>query len=850
MKPESRLESLSQVDQSTVETIIERFEIAWEADPPPSLEDFIPENDLLRKIVLVELIHADLDFKIKSGKKARIENYFKRFPDLKSDQDIFCELIDAEFHLRKRSEPLLRQSEYSKRFPDQQEILQCKFLKQSIKESMGDSQQQFGRYRILRTLGEGAMGAVFLAEDNELKRKVALKIPKFSENDGNALLERFYQEARTAATLHHPNICPVYDIGQIEGTHYISMAYIKGKPLSAFIIRSRQLDQRKIAQIIHKLAIALAVAHKQGVIHRDIKPANIIIDKKGQPVIMDFGLARQIKIGESIRLTQTGQIIGSPAYMSPEQVEESASIGPESDIYSLGIILYELLTGQLPFEGSVASVLGKIITQQPVAPSELHNNIDPALESLCLKMISKETEDRPASMKEVAGQLSQWLQQNNSKEDSALLHSLSESAPLKTRRKTVSLLRIKNWFKRSKIQIIAGLAACGFILVVITFFNNKSGNQPSASDSSSSIIEHSHPPVKIATGEKGKPDTTPVSKSDLPRTPLPDGPPGLVMKLIQHKLLVRAIQFSPDGKLLYSSAVNGLSSWDLSSGKIIKSVPGPDITSLKFSADGKSLFTGRRGKVQQLIPDSFLLKNNFVTTNTKSRFSSISVSPDGKYIAAQMKHAEGVVIWDISTQQLVKTLPSNRVKQDSRYINQSVSFLPDGRLLACPGNNKNGITQWDVNSGLEIRDYKHHGKPIFHNSDQLNVSADGNYFVASNYNRAILIDINNGKIVHVLRGDRYCNFDAAHFLPDGQHIVIGNFAASNKSILIWNINTGEEVYRFTSENFAVRHLAVSPDGRFIVSGGGSVYDNKARKSILTDDYDLLVWRLPKKFWPK
>jgi serine/threonine protein kinase len=269
--------------------------------------------------------------------------------------------------------------------------------------------ERFGRYKIVRSLGSGAMGDVYLADDSQLDRPVALKIPRFSDDHDDELIERFYREARAAATVRHPNLCPVYDAGEIDGIHYLSMAFIEGRPLCDLLSTKKRLVPREAATLILKLAKALNAAHTSGVIHRDLKPANIMIDAHDEPIIMDFGLSRRTNKDDS-RLTQSGLVMGSPAYMSPEQVEgDSDKIGPPSDIYSLGVVFYELLTGQVPFCGSIASVLGQIVTVAPKKPTNLVRTIDPALEAICLKMIAKRPEDRFASMRDVASALEAHL---------------------------------------------------------------------------------------------------------------------------------------------------------------------------------------------------------------------------------------------------------------------------------------------------------------------------------------------------------------------------------------------------------------------------------------------------------
>jgi formylglycine-generating enzyme required for sulfatase activity/predicted Ser/Thr protein kinase len=270
----------------------------------------------------------------------------------------------------------------------------------------GELAGTFGRYRILRSLGKGAMGTVYLAEDTQLRRQIALKTPQFAGDDQRELLERFYREARSAATLRHPCICPVYDVGDIDGKHYITMAYIEGRPLSYFVKPAVPQTASRILIVVGKIAQALQEAHDHGIVHRDLKPANVMIDRRGEPVIMDFGLARQAQQPDDLHLTQTGVIMGSPAYMSPEQVEaDPEKIGPAADQYSLGVILYELLTGRVPFRGSLASVMGQIVSQPPTPPRELCPGLDPRIDAVCLRMLAKNPDDRFPSLSAVSQEL-------------------------------------------------------------------------------------------------------------------------------------------------------------------------------------------------------------------------------------------------------------------------------------------------------------------------------------------------------------------------------------------------------------------------------------------------------------
>lgn len=284
----------------------------------------------------------------------------------------------------------------------------------SVDDASADvARTELGRYRIESLLGRGGMGSVYLAHDSQLDRKVALKVPKFESNANPRLVERFYREARSAANLSHPNLCPVFDVGEVDGTHYIAMALIKGQPLSSYVNTEKALPERSVAGIVRKVALAMQEAHSSGIIHRDLKPANIMIDHRKEPIVMDFGLACPEDLGDDSRLTQDGALLGSPAYMSPEQLRgHQDAIGPCSDVYSLGVVLYELLSGRLPFggTGSTVAMIGQILTETAPGLETLRADLDPRLVSICAKAMEKKVQDRYPSMDEFASDLGRFLQ--------------------------------------------------------------------------------------------------------------------------------------------------------------------------------------------------------------------------------------------------------------------------------------------------------------------------------------------------------------------------------------------------------------------------------------------------------
>lgn len=261
----------------------------------------------------------------------------------------------------------------------------------------------FGRYEIVRRLGAGGMGEVYLARDTQLDRMVALKTPRLDAATDETL-DRFMREARTAAKIHHPNICSVFDVGQIDRIYYVTMAFIEGEELGDRIKKSRLSIEEAVA-LARKIAVAVGEAHSHGVIHRDLKPANVMIDHRGEPVVMDFGLAREVKQAAGDQLTRAGSILGSPAYMAPEQLQTKGKVGPGMDVYALGVILYEMLAGRRPFSGSFEELAGQVLFADPQPPRELRKEVPPALEQVVLKMLAKEPDERYQTMDEVIAAL-------------------------------------------------------------------------------------------------------------------------------------------------------------------------------------------------------------------------------------------------------------------------------------------------------------------------------------------------------------------------------------------------------------------------------------------------------------
>ena len=265
---------------------------------------------------------------------------------------------------------------------------------------------QFGRYEIRKELGRGQMGAVYLAYDVELDRLVALKVARTSASGSAKLLKRMEIEARSAAKVDHPQICKVYDTGEIDGIRFIALQYIEGEDLKQYLKRKgRKREPEEAVRLVLQILRALEAAHDQGVIHRDLKPENVMLNKKRQPVIMDFGLARKTIASSDAGLTQ-GMIVGTAAYMSPEQATGKAdAIDHRSDLYAVGVMLFEMLTGEWPFTGGAIEVMGKKVVLEPPTPLILNPNLNPHLAAVCHRMIAKQKGDRYVTCAEVVAAL-------------------------------------------------------------------------------------------------------------------------------------------------------------------------------------------------------------------------------------------------------------------------------------------------------------------------------------------------------------------------------------------------------------------------------------------------------------
>jgi serine/threonine-protein kinase len=330
-----------------VEEVCERFEAVWKAGGRPQIEEFLGEVlEPTRPTLLRELLKMDLEYRRKQGEQ----------PD---------------------------QAEYRARFGMERESI----VADVFATSAGGAAVVVPGYEILETLGRGGMGIVYRARQVRLRRTVALKMILAGPHADADDLARFRTEAEAIARLQHPGIVQIHEIGEHAGLPFFSMEYCSGGSLGQKLAGT-PLPPREAAVLAEQLARAIQAAHQAQVIHRDLKPANVLLAADGTPKVTDFGLARKL---DEVGPTQTGAVMGTPSYMAPEQAEGKKEIGPAADLYGLGAILYELLTGRPPFKAATPTdTLLQVVHKRPVPPGLLNPKIDADLETICLKCLEKE----------------------------------------------------------------------------------------------------------------------------------------------------------------------------------------------------------------------------------------------------------------------------------------------------------------------------------------------------------------------------------------------------------------------------------------------------------------------------
>lgn len=368
-----------------IESVCTDFESQWQCGHPPAIKDMLEgATGLKRSALLRELLAIELEQKGCQGLPPTRAAYAETFPDDLAIVDlVFCESADAA-----RPASLANGNR--------------------IRGAQGGLPCDFGAYELVQEIARGGMGVVYKARHRKLNRTVAVKMILAGQLASDADVDRFYIEAEAAAGLEHSNIVPIFDVGHCDGNHYFSMGFVEGESLAERINRGA-IPPRETAQLLLSIANAVHYAHCNGVIHRDLKPGNILIDKDDNPHVTDFGLAKRVDADR--KLTLTGQLIGTPSFMSPEQASGNRGpVGLPTDIYSLGAVLYTMLVGHPPFRAaSTLETLKQALEQEPISPRSLNNKVPRDLETICLKCLEKDPRRRYASALELAKDLERFL---------------------------------------------------------------------------------------------------------------------------------------------------------------------------------------------------------------------------------------------------------------------------------------------------------------------------------------------------------------------------------------------------------------------------------------------------------
>lgn len=393
-----------------------------------------------------------------NGQQADRDELLRSFPqyaaelrEFFADHDLMCRAMVSD----EDDEELVQHAVRVSRMMDEPTLDVAE--RRSSDATVLDLPRRFGDYELLEEIERGGMGVVFRARQVSLDRQVALKMIKSGQLAGNEEVMRFRIEAEAAASLNHPGIVAVYDVGEIEGQHYFSMQFVQGRSL-ADRLSNGPLSPVDAATLVMKVARAVAYAHDHGVIHRDLKPGNVLLDESGEPKITDFGLAKRVR--HDSHLTATGQILGTPAYMSPEQASgHDGRIDQKTDVYALGAILYVALTAQPPFTAaSEIDILLKVLGAEPIPPSKVNRRVPRALERICAACMEKKPVHRYSSAAAVARDLEHFLRDE----------------PLEIRSQGF-VSRVRRWARREPALAAHVIAICAFVLLLVWAFYNVGG---------------------------------------------------------------------------------------------------------------------------------------------------------------------------------------------------------------------------------------------------------------------------------------------------------------------------------------------------------------------------------------
>ena len=673
-----------------------------------------------------------------------------------------------------------------------------------------------GRFVIRGKLGAGAFGTVYRAYDPQLDRVVALKVPNPGVMADAKRVERFLREAKATANLRHPHIVPVFDAGKDGDTYYIASAFIDGQPLSD-TIDERGTDFPRAARIVRELAEALAYAHEQGIVHRDVKPANMMLDAHDRVHLMDFGLAS--RQDEEAKLTNDGAVMGTPAYMSPEQAKgQQGEAQPATDQYAAGVVLYELLTGTVPFSGPLAVVMHNVIHTAPDLPRKFRTYIPRDLETICLKAMSKTPGGRYANCQELADDLRRW----------------QEGEPITARRMGM-LERSARWVKKEP-KLSAATAAIALVLLVSVVFVSGAARRAAKDAADARAAEKraedaladaraAREREKQAAGEtlgaKGTADQE-RKKAELLQVRL---------TLAERSAIQAAYQASLDGALEEARSLLQIvpperRSWEWRHVQKLCDppadnppvLPGKKLVAtdqlLGFSPDRTRVVMDGGATVGVRVLDTRTGAEVFILVKHIGkgvRMESASFSADGSRIVTA--DSDGTArVWDAKAGSLLHTL-----KGDDE-LGRLASFSPDGSRIVTTGFNTARV--WDAESGDQLHILKGHTALV----TSVSFSPDGSRVVTGGRDDTARVwDARTGAILHVLPvRSGSIEVASALFSPDGTRILTGS---NDDTARVWDAKTGGMLHVLKGHTALVTSALFSTDGSRVVTVG---YEGTAR----------------------